>query len=63
MRHHDDDGSGQGCELKECGCGRLTLRVGRVQLDLSRDELNELHQLLLEATEHLTGTTAKLTRH
>lgn len=66
MRHHDDDMSGPGCELKECGCGRLLLRIGRVRLDISREELNELHQLLAVATEQLfdsNRTAAKLTRH
>lgn len=43
------------CDLRECSCGRLTLRVGRVRLDLTRAELAALHHLLVTAADEWAG--------
>lgn len=66
MAGHEHDRDGALCDLTECGCGNLTLRVGRVRIDLNRDELSQLHALLVAATRQLsmrdelwTGTTVR----
>ncbi|HWB18173.1 MAG TPA: hypothetical protein VG538_17345 [Vicinamibacterales bacterium] len=32
--------------VTQCACGQITIRLGRVRLDVSREELAELHRVL-----------------
>ena len=53
-RQHDD-----GWDVTECGCGQLTLRIGAVRLDFSREEFGRLHRLIEgAANEFQVGSIA-----
>jgi hypothetical protein len=36
-------------QVTECGCGQLTLRLGRIRLELTREEFAQLHGLVEDA--------------
>lgn len=51
----DDD-----CEVTECACGHFTVRVGRVCVEMTRDELMRLRQTLTDAAMRLQMMAARL---
>lgn len=50
--------------VAQCACGQLTLRIGTVRLEFSRDQFAQLHRLVLEAmTEFQIAPTARPVYH
>ena len=45
---HDSHGDSE-WRVTRCACGRLTLRLGQVRIELSPDEFAQLHGLLRHA--------------
>ena len=52
-----------GCEITECECGLLTLRIGRLRIELSREELVRLrHELAAAAARFNLAMPPAMTR-
>jgi hypothetical protein len=47
--HHDAHDDSGGWQISQCACGRLTIRLGAVRVEFSREEFAQLHCLVQQA--------------
>jgi hypothetical protein len=49
---------------RQCACGHITLRLGMIQVEFTREQFADLHKLVGEAMSefHIAPTTGPLTR-
>ncbi len=58
MNGHSGLSQNDECEVTECECGHITVRIGRTRIELTREEFVQLQQAIADAAARFSGASA-----